>query len=70
MRDQIIKKVCSLGFAIEHQSDLYLKVRGYFKNHDVIISADHRRQQITIVSRSFRGHKSFSYEGFFLTYCC
>lgn len=69
MQSIITQKIKTLGFDIEHQSSLALKVRGHFKNHDVIISADHRKQTVTIASRSFRAIKTFSYSQFYLAYC-
>lgn len=58
---QIIK---ATNLSVEIDSSSVFKVRGSFQGCDVVISADHYLQKVSIVSRSFAGHKEYSYPAF------
>ena len=57
------------GLSIEVEDPSGIKLRGIFKNHNIVICADHYRKEILFISTTFRGQKSYSYDEFFLKFC-
>lgn len=64
MIDKVTQIIKAANLSVEIDSSSTFKVRGSFQGCDVVISADHSLQTVSIVSRSFRGHKEYSYSAF------
>lgn len=69
MIKRIIDIIKATQLPVESINERGIKVRGFFKGAEVVISTDHYQQKIVFVSRSFPdGYQEYSYPSFLAKY--